>query len=201
MMPFRWRRSSSRHPALLGALTVVVATVIAVTAAARTVSAGSRTTVGDRFPAAGAAADTIFLVRHAERADMVKGAPPAMAADPGLSAAGQARAASLAAMLKDAGISAIFVTEFKRTRETAAPLAKTLGITPATIAADDAAKLVAELKQVTGNALVVGHSNTVPDVIKALGVSARVAIGDEDFDNLFIVTAGQPPRFARLHYR
>jgi phosphohistidine phosphatase SixA len=190
------QRKSSMHGAALVALTIAITTVVAVSAAAP-----MRGVIGDRLSTTAAAQDTIFLVRHAERADAVKGVPPAMAADPGLSAAGRARATALAAMLKDAGISAIFVTEFKRTQETAAPLAKTLGIAPATIAAADAAGLVAELKQITGNVLVVGHSSTVPDVIKALGVTTRVAIGDEDFDSLFIVTAGPPQRFVRLHYR
>jgi phosphohistidine phosphatase SixA len=144
---------------------------------------------------------TVFIVRHAERADSEKGAAQTMGADPNLSAAGHARAASLGTMLKDAGITAIFVTEFKRTQETAAPLAKLLGVTPSIVKGDDQAGLLARLKQVTGNALVVGHSNTVPDVIKALGVSTSVTIGGDDFDNLFIVTSGQPPRFVRLHYR
>jgi phosphohistidine phosphatase SixA len=144
---------------------------------------------------------TIFLVRHAERADTSPEAPATMAADPSLSDAGRVRAASLAAILKDAGISAIFVTEFKRTQETAAPLAKALGITPTAIASKDAAGLIARLKQIDGTALVVGHSNTVPDVVKALGVTGPVSIGDADFDNLFILTPQQPPRLIRLHYR
>ena len=147
------------------------------------------------------AQSTLFLVRHAERADTAAGAPPTMAADPSLSEAGRARAASLASMLKDAGVTAIFVTEFKRTQETAAPLAKALGLKPTIVRADDTAGLVAALKKISGNGHVVGHSNTVPDVIKALGVTSAVSIGDQDFDNLFIVTAGQPQRFVRLHYR
>jgi broad specificity phosphatase PhoE len=144
---------------------------------------------------------TIFLVRHAERADTSAGTPAKTGADPSLSDAGRERAASLAAILKDAGISAIFVTEFKRTQETAAPLAKALGMAPTIIDSKDVAGLIARLKQIDGNALVVGHSNTVPEVMKALGVTATVSIGDADFDNLFIVTPQQPPRLIRLHYR
>jgi hypothetical protein len=49
--------------------------------------------------------------------------------------------------------------------------------------------------------LVVGHSNTVPDVIKDLGVTTRVTIGEDDFDNLFLVTTGARPSLLRLHYR
>ena len=150
---------------------------------------------------AATAQGTIFLVRHAERADTVAGAPPSMASDPSLSEAGRARAASLATVLKDADIRAIFVTEFKRTQETAAPLAKALGITPMTMVSKDPSALIQQLKKISGNALVVGHSNTVPDMIKALGVGAPVVIGDNDYDNLFVVVPGQPARLVRLHYR
>ena len=149
-----------------------------------------------------AAQSTVFLVRHAERADAVPGAPPAMNDDPDLSTSGHARAASLATLLKDAGITAIFVTEFKRTQQTAAPLAKALGIQVTTLKGNDHAPLLAALKKATGNALVVGHSNTVPEFIKALGVGTPVTIGTADYDNLFIVSnRQQPPELLRLHFR
>ena len=64
---------------------------------------------------------TVFVVRHAERAD--DGAAK-LEDDPDLSAAGRARAEALAAALEDAGITAIFATQYKRTHQTAAPLAK-----------------------------------------------------------------------------
>ena len=73
-------------------------------------------------------------------------------------------------MLKDAGITAIFATQYKRTQQTAAPLAAALGVTVVTIPSADTARLVAKVKAAPGNVLVVGHSNTVPDVIKGLGV-------------------------------
>ena len=114
-----------------------------------------------------------------------------MAADPDLSdtRAGQ-RAESLAAMLKDAGITAIFATEFKRTQQTAAPLAKALGITVTTVPAKDMAALVEKLKAATGKVLVVGHSNTVPEIMSGARRDAAVTIGDAEFDNLFIVVTG-----------
>jgi phosphohistidine phosphatase SixA len=130
----------------------------------------------------------VVLVRHAERADTVPGAAPTMGADPSLSEAGRARAASLAATLKDARITDIFVTEYKRTQETAAPLAQTLKLTPVVVPAKDVPGLVARLKATNGTALVVGHSNTVPEIIGALGVKGDVAIGDAEYDNLFVVT-------------
>ena len=93
-----------------------------------------------------------------------------MATDPDLSDAGRARAESLAAMLKDAGITAIFVTQFKRTQQTAAPLAKALGLTPVKVNSQEPGSLGDKIKAVPGNVLVVGHSNSVPNTLKALGV-------------------------------
>jgi broad specificity phosphatase PhoE len=147
-----------------------------------------------------AAQQTVFVVRHAERADSAPGAKPMMATDPDLSDAGHARAASLAAMLADAKIVAIFTTEFKRTQQTAAPLAKALGLTPKAMKADAEAELVKAIAAVKGNVLVVGHSNTVPSIVKRLGVATPVTVEDAEFDNLFIVS-GTPPSVLHLHYR
>jgi len=146
-----------------------------------------------------AAQQTVFLVRHAERADMEKGAPPSD--DPDLSNTGRARAESLATLLKDADITAIFITKYKRTRQTAAPLATATGLSPIVVEATTAAAIAKEIRAQKGNVLVVGHSNTVPDIIKALDVGTAVKIGDQDFDNLFVVTSGPTPTLLRLHYR
>ena len=122
-------------------------------------------------------------------------------ADPELSDVGRARANALAALLQDAKITAIFTTEYKRTRDTAQPLATATGIAAAAVDSKDAAGLIARVKASAGNVLVVGHSNTVPDVIKALGVTEPVAIADDQFDNLFVVIRGDRPALLRLHYR
>jgi phosphohistidine phosphatase SixA len=153
------------------------------------------------FAAPAAAQPTIFLVRHAERADSAPGTTPAMAADPDLSVAGRARADSLATALKDAKITAIYATEFKRTQQTAAPLAKALGLTVTIVTSKSDPELIERLKTSKGNVLVVGHSNTVPEIIKVLGVTTPVAIGDNDFDNMFLVNVSSPPALLRLHYR
>jgi len=181
----------------------IAMTAARITAAGRTLSCRAAATLLCilSLNVTASAQGTIFLVRHAERADTVPGTTASMGADPSLSETGQARASSLAGTLKDAGIAAIFVTEFKRTQETAAPLAKALGIAPTRIAAKDTSALVARLKQTTGNALVVGHSNTVPDIVKTLGVSTPIAIADDDYDNLLLVIPGPPARLIRLHYR
>lgn len=148
-----------------------------------------------------AAQPTIVLVRHAERADTAQGTSPTMAADPDLSAAGRARADSLATALKDAKITAVYATEFKRTQQTAGPLAKALGLTVTIVTSKNEPELIDRLKKSKGNVLVVGHSNTVPEILKALGVTAPVTIGDNDFDNMFLVTLSSPPAWLRLHYR
>lgn len=150
-------------------------------------------------PAADTAASAIFIVRHAERADTTPSgqAPASMTpsagskmtgkADPGLSPAGEARAARLAAMLGAAGIARIFTTEFARTRATAEPLARSSGVPVVALPANDLPALMARLSDPGGPALVVGHSNTVPEILKALGVQENVTIGDGEYDNLFIV--------------
>jgi broad specificity phosphatase PhoE len=147
--------------------------------------------------AAAAQPPVIFLVRHAERA-AISGHVPS---DTGLSEAGRARAERLAEALKDAEITAIYTTEYKRTKETAAPLAQSLGIRPEVISGDDVRSLVKRLKASRGNVLVVGHSNTLPQIISALGVSSRVTVAESDYDNLFLVLLMPEPRLIRLHYR
>jgi broad specificity phosphatase PhoE len=135
---------------------------------------------------------TIFIVRHAEKADASK--------DPDLSEAGRGRAEALAKVLRDANIAAIYATEFKRTQETAAPLAKALGIRITTVPAKDSATLIAKLRSSNGNALVVGHGDTIPDLIKALGISEAINIWQNDYDNLFEIVLDEKPHLIRLHY-
>ena len=133
----------------------------------------------------------IFIVRHAEKGE---GDPK----DPMLSHPGQHRAEWLAATLKDSGITAIYATEFKRTQETAAPLSRAIHVDVTTIPANDTATLVSKLKQTHGNALVVAHSNTIPEILKACGLQANVTIDDNDYTNLFILSLGPTPGLARM---
>jgi broad specificity phosphatase PhoE len=113
----------------------------------------------------------VVIVRHAEKA--ANGGN-----DPELSSAGRARADALARILKDSGITAIFTSEFKRTRETAAPTATSIGVTATVVPATDTDALVSKLHQLNGNALVVGHGDTIPNLIKALGINSPVNIPD-----------------------
>lgn len=137
-------------------------------------------------------ADTVvFAVRHAEKAtDGSK--------DPALTPEGAARAASLAKILRDANVTVVYSTATTRTRSTAKPLG--LAVTEYSSSADLAKKILAEDRG--RNVLVVGHSNTVPDLVKALGIASAPEIGDNDFDNLFIVVIPDSgaARLIRLHY-
>ncbi|MEP7016142.1 MAG: phosphoglycerate mutase family protein [Verrucomicrobiota bacterium] len=135
----------------------------------------------------------VVIVRHAEK-------ETSASKDPDLSPAGKARADALARMLKDAGIAAIFTSEFKRTQQTAAPIASSSGVKPTIVAAKDTAALVSKLHELSGNALVVGHGNTIPELVKALGIDAPIVIPDNDYAELFLVTLGEKPQLLRLHY-
>jgi broad specificity phosphatase PhoE len=142
-------------------------------------------------PAAAAAQQTVIIVRHAERADGGAGAAPMTGApvDPLLSAAGEARAAKLAAMLADSGIKAIYATEFRRTQDTGKPLAERLGIPVQAVAAKDPAALVTRLKTThpRDTVLLIGHSNTIPELIKSLGGPA-VKMRDDEYDALYVLS-------------
>lgn len=129
----------------------------------------------------------VLLVRHAERADGGVPAPNMTTpADPDLSAEGRARAERLAEMLAQAGVTRIVVSEFKRTQQTAAPLAARLGLTPERASSKDMAGLVKQLAAYTNDVvLVIGHNTTVPAAIAGLGGPA-ITIADTDYANLFI---------------
>ncbi len=138
----------------------------------------------------------IFLVRHAERADA--GGPAQK--DPDLSQTGRAQARAIAEMLRDAKITAIYTTEFHRTQETAKPLAAKLGIEPQVIPAKETQQLVAALRRQNGNVLVVGHSNTLPEIMQALGLAEPPSLGERAYDNLFLVLRDPVPRLIQLHF-
>ena len=138
---------------------------------------------------------TIFLVRHAEKSQAGD------AKDPELSDVGHARAAALAVLLKDAGITAIYATEFKRTQQTAEPFARATGIKTTIVPAKETAALVATLKEAKGNALIIGHSNTIPEILKALDVKDPPPINETDYDNLFVLVPGPPVQLLQLHCR
>jgi broad specificity phosphatase PhoE len=135
----------------------------------------------------------VIIVRHAEKA-------ASGGNDPDLAPAGRARGDALARILKDSGITAIFTSEFKRTQETAVPSVKSIGVAPTIVPAKDIAALILKLRQLKGNALVVAHGDTIPDIAKALGIETPIQIPDDDYNELLVVTFGDRPDLLRLHF-
>jgi 2,3-bisphosphoglycerate-dependent phosphoglycerate mutase len=128
---------------------------------------------------------TVILVRHAEKSTVPE-------KDPELTRGGQARAFLIARKLKDAGITAVYATQYKRTQLTAQPLADQLRLRVIKVDAENSKQLVSEVrkKHSGGTLLVVGHSNTLGEIIEMLGGEKIAGIADEEYDNLFIVTLG-----------
>jgi len=137
---------------------------------------------------------TVFLIRHAEREQEPRQDPP-------LSKDGVARSQALARLLSNADIKAILTSQYTRTKQTAEPLAAKLGLTvtpftlkikpsnPRQIAAESTAEATKKILEHSGESvLVVGHSNSIPDVIKMLGGDVVPTIDERKFDDLFIVT-------------
>jgi broad specificity phosphatase PhoE len=147
---------------------------------------------------------TVILIRHAEQETGAGVATPGVAtpgADPPLSAAGQARAALLAHMFADPGpgrINAIYVTAPLRNRMTAAPLAAALGITPAVVAGDPRDLARRALREHSGGRiLIVGHADTMPQIVATLaGVAGVPPIGPLEYGTMYIVTV---PRLGRAN--
>jgi broad specificity phosphatase PhoE len=150
--------------------------------------------------AAARAQQTVILVRHAE----LQGSAMAEPQELPLSAAGKARAQRLAALLQDAGVAAIYVTDFQRTNQTGQPLSYKIDRPLTVVKKGDSRELVARMrKEHPGQTvLVVGHTDTIPGVIRALGYPADVKIDSQDYGNLFIVApkSDGAPAFVRLHY-
>jgi broad specificity phosphatase PhoE len=126
------------------------------------------------------AADTVYVMRHLQKAQ---------GDDPPLSAAGAENAQILSARLVKSGIRAIFATPTRRAIETGEPLAKGLGIAVTPYDPRDPAALIAAVNAVPGPVLIVGHSNTVPDIVARLG-GTPVPLGEEDYGTIFIVRPG-----------
>ncbi|MEE9380395.1 MAG: histidine phosphatase family protein [Hyphomonadaceae bacterium] len=129
-------------------------------------------------------ATIIYLVRHAEKT--------AERPDPELTDAGKARAEALADRLEDAGLTAIYSSDYIRTRDTAAPIAARTGLDVQIYDASDMSVLADQLKTMNGHILVSGHSNTTPELVDLLGgdyVSPIVEAGEND--RLYIVTLNE----------
>ncbi len=126
---------------------------------------------------ASAAPVIVYLTRHGEKATEGK--------DPDLTPQGQARARHLARVLARTGIHMVLSTPTKRTRQTAQPLATQAGLQVQLYDPSKPGLMVDKVKAAAGPTLVVGHSNTVPDLVKLFGGAAVTPIGDDEYDRLY----------------
>ena len=120
---------------------------------------------------------------------------PAGERDPDLTAEGQRQTASLAGALRERP-RIIYVSSFRRTQQTAAPLAAALGLNPIVYDPADTPALLARVRQGPFPVLIVGHSNTVPDIVAGLGGERPAPLVHEDFGDVWRVGAdGGTERF------
>lgn len=127
-------------------------------------------------------AQTIFIVRHAERT----GEP-----DPPLNADGQRRAEALSRLLADAGVYNFYTSEAVRTHQTAEPTARhakrEIEVVQAK-AIEDLVNRVRQTASVSRPTLIVGHRETVPRIVKALGGGEILPLRSDEHDRLIILT-------------
>ena len=121
----------------------------------------------------------VFVTRHAEKSTEGK--------DPELTAQGLARARMLATLLRKAGIRHVFSTRTARTEQTAQPLAAQTGLEVQHYEPARHAALIDKVKSLTGPALIVGHSNSVPELVRLLTGKEVPAIADSEYDRLYQV--------------
>jgi phosphohistidine phosphatase SixA len=129
---------------------------------------------------------TVWIVRHAEK-DLKNPSD----SDPILSLDGQDRAKELAALLRPNRVLDVYSTPYKRTRQTAEPTAYGHGVTVQTYNPADPASLVSTVlrQHKNGSVLIVGHSNTVLELVEAFGVKRPIpALADDDYNYVFTIT-------------
>ena len=146
------------------------------------------------FTASSAVAqEVVYVVRHAEQIADVE--------DPPLSEHGRERARVLREFFRDAGLTAVYATDLRRTMETGAMVTEPLRFEVTPVPADSLDGLVARVQreQPHGRVLIVGHSNTVPRVLEQFGCPNEITIDHDEFDNLFIVVPASegPPLVLR----
>ena len=145
---------------------------------------------------------TYYIVRHAEKEQASAGSVMATPGNPPLTKQGAARALALKDILKDKHIRYIFSTNTTRTIATAKPLSEAIGVKVDTYAWPDST-FISKLKTLRGNTLIVGHSNTVDDIVNKLCGQVKIAsdLKDGEYDNLFLVKIrGRKISFDRRKY-
>jgi broad specificity phosphatase PhoE len=144
---------------------------------------------------------TVYVVRHAEKAGEQDTTDKMMTNDPPLSEAGKVRALVLRDELHNKGIKHIYSTNTIRTRSTAEPLSTAIKI--GIDLYNNIDSLATAIKSIKGNALVVGHSNTVDDIVNRLCGQTKISadLKDGEYDNLFLVKfKGRKSIFSRHKY-
>ena len=134
-----------------------------------------------------------YVVRHLHT--------PAGERDPDLTAEGQRQAALLADWFRGERPAAIYVTDYKRSRQTAAPLAARLGLTPIVYDPANTPALIARVRAGPWPVLIVGHSNTVPDIVEQLGGTRPAALVHEDFGDIWRIAADGTTQRMRIDRR
>ena len=127
------------------------------------------------------AADTIYVMRHLQKAE---------GADPPLSAEGTANARALVDRLAASNVKAIFATPTLRAMQTGQQLAKKLGIAITSYDPRDPDALVKDVAAVPGAVLIVGHSNTVPDLVERLGGRPAIKMTEQDYGTVYVLHQG-----------
>ena len=122
---------------------------------------------------------TLYLVRHAEKQADIKNPP--------LTQCGKARARQLATLLSTAEIKSVYSTRYQRTLSTAAPLAKQQHVAIKQYNPKQLNQFALHLKQDRKNALIVGHSNTTPQLTQLLSEQKVAALSEKDYQNLYQV--------------
>lgn len=124
----------------------------------------------------------IYITRHYDT--------PAGERDPDLLPAGKSRAQQLARWFRGKKLKAIYVTDFRRTRQTVDPLAKARRIRVQLYDPRHSIEVLADAAGERGPVLIVGHSNTVPDLVEGLSAPRPADLRHEDFGDLWTVRAG-----------
>ena len=147
-----------------------------------------------------ACSHTYYVVRHAEKASPPTGSTMSSPNNPPLSDAGAQRAEALKETLKDSKIEYVFSTNTVRTMTTAEPLSKEKSVAIQTYGPMPDSAFIQKLKGLKKNVLVVGHSNTVDDIVNGLTGQKTIPgdLQDSEYSNLFVVIyKGKKVRFER----
>ncbi len=126
-----------------------------------------------------------YLFRHAEKVkDGTK--------DPSLTSQGKERAQRIAALLKDQPIKKIYTTDYQRTRDTIKPLAESIKVEVVLYDPAQLRKFAHQLQQQKGTYVIVGHSNTTPEVTELLSQQRITPMSDDEYSDIYLVTITKP---------